>query len=62
MIDSTKLSSYPYSPTKCMIWHAKQPIAVKIAQPSKIESHLKDECMEWLTTRGDIWMQPRLKY
>jgi len=40
----------------------KQPSCKKEAQPSKVESYLKDECMVWLTTRGDIWMQPRLKY
>jgi len=36
-------------------------LAIK-AQPSKVESYLKDECMVWLTTRGDTWMWPRLKY
>jgi len=40
----------------------KQPSCKKEAWPSKVESYLKDEYMVWLTTRGDIWMQPRLKY
>jgi len=38
----------------------KQPSCEKEAQPRKVESYLKDECMEWLTKRGDIWMWPRL--
>jgi len=42
----------------------KQPSCKKEAraQPSKVESYMKDGCMEWLTTQGDIWMRPRLKY
>jgi len=40
----------------------KQLSCKKEAQPIKVESSLKDECMVWLTTRSDIWMQPRLKY
>jgi len=41
----------------------KNSLAVKKeAQSSKVESYLKDECMVWLTTKGDIWMRPRLKY
>jgi len=40
----------------------KQPNSKKATQPSKVELYLKDEYIEWLTTRGDIWMQPRLKY
>jgi len=31
----------------------KQPSYKKEAQPSKVDSYLKDECMVWLTTRGD---------
>jgi len=55
MSDSTKLSGYPYSSTKCVIWHAKTVYGYKKeARPSKVESYLKDECMEWLITRGDI--------
>jgi len=61
MIDSTKLSGYPYSPTKRCDMVCKNSLAVK-KKCSQIESSLKDECMVWLTTRGDIWMQPRLKY
>jgi len=47
MIDSTKLSGYPYSPTKmCDMYDMqKQPSSVKETQQSKVESHLKDECM-----------------
>jgi len=63
MSDSTKLSGYPYSPTKCVIWHAKTAYSCKKeVRPSKVESYLKDECMKWLTTRGGIWMQSKLKY
>jgi len=40
----------------------KQPSCKKEVWPSKVESYLKDECMVWLTTRGDIWMWPRHKY
>jgi len=40
----------------------KQPSCKKEALPSKVETYLKDECMVWLTARGDIWMWPRLKY
>jgi len=46
----------------------KKPCCKKEVRPSKVESYLKmnawlkDECMVWLTTRGDIWMRPRLKY
>jgi len=40
----------------------KQPSCKKETWPSKVESFLKDECMVWLTTRDDIWMQPRVKY
>jgi len=32
----------------------KQPSCKKEVRPSKVESYLKDECMVWLTTRGDI--------
>jgi len=42
--------------------HAKQPSCIKEVWPSKVELYMKDECMVWLTTRGDIQMQPRLKY
>jgi len=38
----------------------KNGLAVIVVQPSKVEPHLKVEFMEWLTTRGDIWMWPRL--
>jgi len=55
-------SGHPYSPTKRYDMVCKDSLAVKKAQPSKVETYLKDECMVWLTTRDDIWMQPRLKY
>jgi len=60
MIDSTKLSGYPYSPTKRCDMVCKNSLAVKKkrVQVKYIESYLKDECMVWLTTRGDIWMWP----
>jgi len=44
MIDSIKLSGYPYSPTKmCDMAYKKQPSCKKEARPSKVESYLKDE-------------------
>jgi len=52
MIDSTKLSGYPYSPTKmCDIPCKKQPICKKKRGQVKYvcRSYLKDECMVWLT-------------
>jgi len=40
----------------------KQPSCKKEAWPSKVESYLKDEFIELLTTRVDIWIQSRLTY
>jgi len=54
MIDSTKLSGYPYSSYKLCGIPCKNSLAVKETQPSKVESYLRDEYMVWLTTRGYI--------
>jgi len=44
MIDSTKLSGYPYSHTESVICHTKQPSnCKKEVQPSKVEAYSKDE-------------------
>ena len=51
-----------FSTSKCL-WHAKTVYSCKKEMwPIKVESYLKDKCMEWLTARGDIWIQPRFKY
>jgi len=63
---STKLNTAKFSillPNACKIQGMqKQPSCKKEARPSKVESYLKDECMVWLTTTGDIWMRLKLKY
>jgi len=43
MIDSTKLSAYPYSSTKMRDTACKNSLAVKKVWLIKVESYLKDE-------------------